>query len=83
MDDLQKDFVKLLSCEAFKRFLCSGVKLSQLQALMLLLLKFRIPFDISYDPGNRRNEAGIELVIYITPQSTLVFSIGTEVELDF
>lgn len=83
MSDIQKEFMRILSCEAFKRFLSGGLKLSQLQTLMVLLIKFRIPFDISYDPGNRRNEAGIELVVYVTPQSTLVFSIGTEVDFDF
>ncbi|AGI40084.1 hypothetical protein Clst_2053 [Thermoclostridium stercorarium subsp. stercorarium DSM 8532] len=56
-----------------------GIKLSQLQNLLLLLIKFRIPFDLSYDPGNRRNELSIELVIYITPHSSLTFTIGQEI----
>lgn len=80
MDDGQKDFLKILSCEAFKRFMSSGLKLSQVQALMVLLIKFRIPFDISYDPGNRKNESEIELEVYINPHSTLVFSIGAEID---
>lgn len=80
MIENQKDFIKLLSCEAFKRLMSSGLKLSQLQALMTLLVKFRIPFDLSYDPGNRKNEAEIELEIFITPHSSLVFSIGAEIE---
>lgn len=78
MDDLQKKFLNILSCEAFKNFMSSGIKLNQLQTLLFLLVKFKIPFDLSYDPGNRRNEASIELVIYITPHSSLTFSIGQE-----
>lgn len=79
MDNLQREFINILSCEAFKRFVSTGIKLSQLQTLMLLLIKFKIPFDLSYDPGNRRNELSIELTIYITPHSSLVFTIGQEV----
>lgn len=79
MDDLQKEFINILSCEAFKRFMSSGVKLSQLQTLMLLLIKFNIPFDLSFDPGNRRNEFSIELTIYITPHSSINFTIGQEI----
>lgn len=78
MDDLQKKFLNILSCEAFKNFMSAGIKLNQLQTLLFLLVKFKIPFDLSYDPGNRRNEASIELVIYITPHSSLTFSIGQE-----
>lgn len=79
MDELQKEFINILSCEAFKRFMSAGIKLSQLQTLMLLLIKFKIPFDLSFDPGNRRNEFSIELEIYITPHSSLTFTIGQEV----
>jgi len=79
MDDLQKEFISILSCEAFKRFMSAGIKLSQLQTLLFLLIKFKIPFDLSYDPGNRRNELSIELEIYITPHSSLTFTIGEEI----
>ena len=79
MNDFQKEFINILSCEAFKRFMATGIKLSQLQTLMFLLIKFNIPFDLSYDPGNGRNELSIELVIYITPNSTLNFTIGREI----
>lgn len=79
MDDLQKKFINILSCEAFKNFMSTEVKLSQLKSLMFLLIKFKIPFDLSYDPGNRRNEFSIELTIYITPHSTLNFTIGQEI----
>jgi hypothetical protein len=79
MKDFQKEFIEILSCEAFRRFMSEGIKLSQLQNLLLLLIKFRIPFDLSYDPGNRRNELSIELVIYITPHSSLTFTIGQEI----
>ncbi|NLM10225.1 MAG: hypothetical protein GX213_05505 [Clostridiaceae bacterium] len=79
MNDLQKEFINILSCEAFKRFMSSGVKLSQLQTLIFLLIKFKIPFDLSYDPGNRKNEFSIELVIYITPHSSINFTIGQEI----
>lgn len=79
MADLQKEFINILSCEAFKRFMATEFKLSQLEALLLLLIKFKIPFDLQYDPGNRRNELSIELVIYITPHSTLNFTIGQEI----
>ena len=79
MNDFQKEFINILSCEAFKRFMATGIKLSQLQTLMFLLIKFNIHFDLSYDPGNGRNELSIELVIYITPNSTLNFTIGREI----
>jgi len=79
MSDIQKEFINILSCEAFKRFMASGLKFAQLQALMLLLVKYRIPFDLTYDPGTRRNELSLELTIYITPHSTLSFSIGGEI----
>lgn len=80
MTDIKKEFISILSCEAFKRFMGCGVKFTQLQALLLLLLKFQIPFDLTYDPGNQRNESSIELVIYITPHSSLQFSIGAELQ---
>ena len=79
MDDFQKEFINVLSCEAFRRFLSAGIKISQLQTLLLLLIKYKIPFDLSYDPGNRRNELSIQLAIYLSPHSSINFTIGQEI----
>ena len=79
MNDFQNEFINILSCEAFRRFMSAGIKLTHLQTLLFLLIKYKISFDLSYDPGNRRNEFSIQLTIYITPHSTLNFSIGEEI----
>ncbi|AQS59923.1 hypothetical protein [Desulforamulus ferrireducens] len=72
MKDYRKELEFLLASDAFKNILNADViKLCQLNAVLALLVKVGIPFDLAYSPGTRREAAAIELVVFINPTTTL------------
>lgn len=79
MRDLMKGIEGVLANEAFKGLLCSGnVQIAQLNAVIALLIKAGIPFDLSYSPGTRRVAAAAELTIFVNPNTTLNFVLNFE-----
>ena len=79
MKSYKKEIEFILASDAFKSIIDADViKLCQLNAVLALLIKACIPFDVSFDPGTRREAAAIELVIFINPSTTLNFVLNLE-----
>lgn len=51
------------------------IKLAQLQAVISLLVKAGIDFDLIFTSGTRRTETSLELAVYLSPTTTLLFVI--------
>ncbi|NLK51310.1 MAG: hypothetical protein GX295_02525 [Syntrophomonadaceae bacterium] len=74
-----KELEFLLGTEAFKALGNSNtIKIYQLFAVISLLIKCGIPFDLTFDPSTRRDEANAELTIYINPNTSIVFTFNFE-----
>ncbi|MDO7788253.1 hypothetical protein [Desulforamulus aquiferis] len=79
MTDYIKEIEFLLASDTFRALLCTdAIQISQLNAVVVLLIKAGIPFDISYSPGTRRLSAAAELTIFINPTTTLNFTLSFE-----
>lgn len=79
MSNFSKNIHTLLTSELFINLLNSqSVKLKELFALINILIKAEIPFDLSYSPGTRREAEAIELSIFINPTTTIDFVITLE-----
>ena len=39
--------------------------------LLFCLFKQEVPFDLSYKPATRKDEAGLQLTVYVTPKATV------------
>ncbi len=75
----ENDIIKLLSCDTFRLLTTSStIKIVQLNAVIALLIKLNIPFDIEYSPGTRRLAAAASLTVYITPTLTLSYNFNFE-----
>lgn len=71
-----QQFMDLFSMELFRQvYYNDGVTLLIFNAFTSLLIQYGIPFDTSYDPGNRKNAPGIELTIFVSPTSKMVINI--------
>ena len=69
------DLMALIASEAFKCVLeADKLQFAQYVSVISILINNRIPFDTSYNPGNRRNEPEFTLTIYITPKTTIAIS---------
>ncbi|SHF49072.1 hypothetical protein [Desulforamulus putei] len=74
-----KEINVLLANDTFNTLLnCDTIKITQLNAIIALLIKLGIPFDLEYSPGTRRLAAAAELTIYINPSTTLNFTLNFE-----
>lgn len=79
MANILKEVETFISSEVVRQLFSSNIsKIGQLNAAIALLIKAGIPFDLSFDPGNRRNEASAELTIFINPTTTIEFEINFE-----
>lgn len=79
MDKDNNNLFGSISIEVLKKILsCDIIKVSQLNTVMLILIKNCIPFDIEYSPGTRRNSPSVVLSVYINPNSVISF----EIEID-
>jgi hypothetical protein len=77
MNDISKELSTILASEAFTRLVNSkNMKIAEFDAIVALLIKLKIPFDVEYDPGNRRTAETAELSIFINPTTTLSFVIS-------
>ena len=71
-----KDISALLATDVFSKVVnSSSLKIVELNAVIALLIKACIPFDTQFSPGTRREASAVQLTIYISPNSTLNFTI--------
>lgn len=76
---VKKEIIEILSTEAFNRILTGqAIQIAQLNAVIALLIKTNIPFDLSFTPGDQRIAKEARLVIHISPASTINFLIQFE-----
>ncbi len=79
MTDFFKEFQILLTNKLFKAILNADIiKLNELFAIQALLVKARIPYDLQFSSGTRREAAAFDLTIYINPTTTINFVINLE-----
>lgn len=72
MNGNNNDLITLLTSQAFSSTARSrNIKIAEFDALIAILIKAKIPFDVEYSPGNRREAESAALIIYINPTTTL------------
>ncbi len=77
MATFEKELLAILATDVFKSILGNQLlPLAKINAAITLLVKVGIPFDLLYSTGTRRISPGFELVIYISPTTTLKFNIS-------
>ncbi|WP_034601434.1 hypothetical protein [Clostridiisalibacter paucivorans] len=77
--NINKEIFNLISTDVFKSLISSDlVTIGKLNAAINLLIKARIPFDIEYSPGTRREATAAQLTIYINPTTTINITISFE-----
>ncbi|MDK2933853.1 MAG: hypothetical protein PWP27_1663 [Clostridiales bacterium] len=74
---MQKEIIEILSSGLFKEIVTNkAIQIGQLNAMIALLIQAKIPFDLSFSPGDQRLAAQAELVIHINPVTTINFTIA-------
>ncbi|MTI68165.1 MAG: hypothetical protein FH753_16415 [Firmicutes bacterium] len=74
---INKRILTILSTDIFKKLINSDtVQIAQLNAAITLLIESRIPFDLQFSPGTRRDATAADLLIYINPTTTVSFTIS-------
>ncbi len=76
MIKFSKELESILKAEAFTKILNSDfARISEINAILALLIEANIPFDLEFSPGTRREAAALSLTIYINPTTTINFII--------
>lgn len=76
MDSSSKDLSGVLNSQIFSNLLnSSNIRIAEFDALITLLIKAKIPFDVEYSPGTRRVAESALLIIFINPTTTLNITI--------
>jgi hypothetical protein len=71
-----KDIYQVLSTDLFKKLINNEIiQIAQLNAIIALLIKGNIPFDLSFSPGTQKDAPQAELAININPTTTITFVI--------
>ena len=79
MENINKELLTLLGTEAFTNLVNNkNLKIVELEAIMSLLIKTHIPFDITYSPGTRRLAAAAQLTIWLNPSTSIVIDINLQ-----
>lgn len=77
LNTINKELSTILTSEVFSNLANSkNLKIVEFNAIIALLIKAKIPFDVEYDPGNARDAESAELSIFINPSTTLNFVIN-------
>lgn len=75
MDGINKDILTVLTSQAFAGLTSSrNIKIAEFDAIIAILIKTQIPFDVEYSPGTRRLAESAQLTIYINPTTTINFT---------
>lgn len=79
LDKVSKELEVILGTDLFKS-ICNNdaIKLTQLQALISILVKACIDFDLTFTCGTRRDATALQLTIYINPTTNINFVINLE-----
>lgn len=79
MGSISNDLNTLLTSQVFNNLLnSSNLKIVEFDALITILIKAGIPFDVEYTPGTRRIAEAATLTIYINPSTTLNLTFSFE-----
>jgi hypothetical protein len=79
MNGIDNDLMTLLTSQAFSSLANSrNMKIAEFDALIAILIKTKIPFDVEYSPGTRRLAESALLTIHLNPITTLNFTISFE-----
>jgi len=74
LNNISNELNTLFTSQAFSKLLSSkNMRIAELDAIVAILIKTQIPFDVLYSPGTRRVAESAELKIYINPTPTLNF----------
>ena len=72
--NINNELNTLFTSQAFSRLLSSkNMRIAEFDAILSILIKIQIPFDVIYTPGTRRDAESAELKIFINPTTTLNF----------
>ncbi|OGO76710.1 MAG: hypothetical protein A2Y23_06605 [Clostridiales bacterium GWB2_37_7] len=75
MDGIDKELLTILTSQTLSNLASSkNIKIAEFDAIIAILLKTRIAFDVEYSPGTRRLAESALLRIYINPTTTLNFT---------
>ncbi len=79
MANFEKELLALLATEPFVKIgRASTLRIAEVDAIIAVLVKIGIPFDLIYSPGTRRLAAAAELTIHINPTTRLTYTINFE-----
>lgn len=77
MNNISKDLNTILASEVFTNLVNSrNLKIVEFDALIALLIKTKIPFDVEYSPGNSRKSESAQLSIFLSPSTKLNFTVN-------
>ena len=78
-NNISNELSTLFTSQAFSKLLSSkNMRIAELDAIVAILIKTRIPFDVLYTPGTARDAESADLKIYINPTTTLNFILSFE-----
>ncbi len=85
MGIFDNQIMSLLSLDLFRQACMptgdssSGLTFYRYNALISYLTKCGIPYDATYNPGNRKDTPAVQLVIYINPNTKILldFNFGS------
>jgi hypothetical protein len=73
------DLITLLTSTAFSNLASArNIKIAEFDALIAILIKSQIPFDVEYSPGSRRLAESAVLTIIINPTTSLNITFSFE-----
>lgn len=69
-----KDLQTLLALEVIQSVInCPSIRIKELNAIITLLIKANLDFDLSFTSGSSRSAAEAVLTVFITPTMTVQF----------
>jgi len=76
MTNVGKELELILANELFKNIINSeAVQISQLNAVIALLIRFEIPFGLQFSPATREDKANAILTVTLNPTTNIQFTI--------
>lgn len=77
--NINRELLTILSTDVFRKIANNElIRVRQLNAAITLLIRARIPFDLTFSPGTRRAASAADLTIYVNPTTTINFTIAFE-----
>ncbi len=74
MTDLNDDLKKIFANDIFKNLINTDIiKISHLNAVIALLIKSNLDFDLCFKSGTNRNDPEASLTVYLTPNKSINF----------